>query len=108
MRVAKDGVNAAELQRVKTQWLASQIYERDSVMGQAQGLGNYWVMGMPVNADDLLVKALMDISAADVQRVAGQYFGDDQLTVGTLVPQPRPAGQAARPASAVDANTLQH
>lgn len=108
VRVAKDGVNAAELQRVKTQWLASQIYERDSVMGQAQGLGNYWVMGMPVNADDLLVKALMDISAADVQRVAGQYFGDDQLTVGTLVPQPRPAGQAARPASAVDANTLQH
>ena len=77
-------------------------------MGQAQGLGNYWVLGMPVNADDLLVKALMDISAADVQRVAGQYFRADQLTVGTLVPQPRPAGQTARPASPVDANTLQH
>ena len=107
-RIAKEGVNAAELQRVKTQWLASQIYERDSVMGQAQGLGNYWVLGMPVNADDLLVKALMDVSAADVQRVAGQYFGADQLTVGTLVPQPRPAGQAARPVSPVDANTLQH
>lgn len=91
-RIAKEGVTAAELQRVKTQWRASQVYERDSVMGQAQGLGNYWVMGMPVNADDVLLEALMRVSAADVQRVAGQYFGDDQLTIGTLVPQPRGAG----------------
>ncbi|MNU05404.1 hypothetical protein D3C72_2501970 [compost metagenome] len=77
-------------------------------MGQAQGLGNYWVMGMPVNADELLVKELMKVSAADVQRVAKQYFGDDQMTVGTLVPQPRAAGQAPRPAAAAAADTLQH
>ncbi|WP_284336866.1 M16 family metallopeptidase [Comamonas sp. NoAH] len=108
-RVAKEGVQASELERVKTQWVASQIYERDSVMGQAQSLGNYWVMGMPTNADDLLVKELMKITAADVQRVAKRYFGDDQLTVGVLVPQPRAAGQALRPATAVgDNQTLQH
>lgn len=110
-RIAKEGVNAAELERVKTQWMASQIYERDSVMGQAQSLGNYWVMGMPVNADELLVKELMKIGAADVQRVARQYFGDDQLTIGTLVPQPRAAGQVPRPAAAAteaDANPRPH
>lgn len=84
----------AELQRVKTQWRASQVYERDSVMGQAQSLGSYWVMGMPVNAEELLLDALMQVTPADVQRVAGQYFGDDQLTVGTLVPQPRALGDA--------------
>ena len=100
-RIAKEGVTDAELQRVKTQWRASQVYERDSVMGQAQSLGNYWVMGMPVNADDLLLEALADVTAADVQRVAGQYFGDDQLTVGTLVPQARAVGAATRPAVAV-------
>ena len=107
-RIAKEGVNAAELERVKTQWMASQIYERDSVMGQAQSLGNYWVMGMPVNADELLVKELMKITAADVQRVAGQYFGPDQLTIATLVPQPRAAGQAPQPAAPVNSSTLQH
>jgi len=107
-RIAKEGVNAAELERVKTQWMASQIYERDSVMGQAQSLGNYWVMGMPVNADDLLVKELMKITAADVQRVAGQYFGQDQLTIATLVPQPRASGQAPRSAAPVNSSTLQH
>ena len=106
-RIAKEGVNAAELERVKTQWMASQIYERDSVMGQAQSLGNYWVMNMPVNADELLVKALMQINAADVQRVASQYFGTDQLTIATLVPQPRAAGQTPRP-SAGNGTTLQH
>jgi len=64
---------------------------------------------MPTNADDLLVKELMKITAADVQRVAKRYFGDDQLTVGVLVPQPRAAGQALRPATAVgDNQTLQH
>ena len=109
-RIAKEGVNAAELERVKTQWMASQVYERDSVMGQAQSLGNYWVMGMPVDADELLVKELMKITAADVQRVAGQYFGQDQLTIATLVPQPRASGQAVRSAApaAVNSATLQH
>lgn len=99
-RIAKNGVTDAELQRVKTQWRASQVYQRDSVMGQAQSLGNYWVMGLPVNADDLLLEALADVTAADVQRVAAQYFGDDQLTVGTLVPQARAADAAPRPAAA--------
>jgi len=98
-RIAKEGIQPAELERVKTQWMASQVYERDSVMGQAQSLGNYWVMEMPVNADELLLQQLMQVSAADVQRVAGRYFGNDQLTIGTLVPQPRAAGQA-RPAAA--------
>ncbi|MBD9400874.1 pitrilysin family protein [Comamonas sp. CMM02] len=107
-RVAKDGVQATELERVKTQWMASQVYERDSVMGQAQGLGNYWVMGMPTNADELLVKELMKITAADVQRVAQRYFGDDQMTVATLVPQPRAAGQAPRPAQGAASDTLEH
>ena len=108
-RIAAEGVNPSELQRVKTQWMASQVYERDSVMGQAQSLGNYWVMGMPTNADELLIQELMKITAADVQRVAQQYFGDDQLTVGTLLPQPRAAGQAPRPAPVAGGdNALQH
>ena len=99
-RIAKEGVQPSELARVKTQWMASQIYERDSVMGQAQSLGNYWVMGLPLNADDLLVQALMQITPADVQRVAAQYFGDTQLTVATLVPQARAAVTPAAPAGA--------
>ena len=107
-RIAKDGVTEAELNRVKTQWMASQVYERDSVMGQAQSLGNYWIQGMPVDADDLLLRQLMQVTPADVQRVAAQYFGDDQLTVGTLVPQPRAAEAAAPARVAAPVSSVQH
>ncbi|VUZ24157.1 putative zinc protease [uncultured Comamonas sp.] len=88
-RIAREGVDAAELQRVKTQWQASQVYARDSVMGQAQNLGHNWVVGLPVDADEQLLQQVQGIASADVQSVARRYFGDDNLTVATLVPQPR-------------------
>jgi zinc protease len=44
-RVAKDGVSETELKRVKTQWVASEIYKKDSVFNQARELGSYWVQG---------------------------------------------------------------
>lgn len=91
-KVAEEGVQADELERVKTQWMASNVYERDSVMGQAQNLGNYWIQNMPLDAEDKLLAELQKVTSDDVKAVAARYFGDDQLTVGTLVPQPLPAG----------------
>lgn len=87
-RVARDGVTEAELQRVKTQWIASQVYKRDSVMNQARELGGYWINGFPLDADERLIERLRKVTAAQVQQVAAKYFGDDQLTVGILRPQP--------------------
>ncbi len=98
-RVARDGVSAAELERVKTQWIAAKVYERDSVMRQAQSLGQHWVQGWPLDAEDRLLAQLRTVTPQQVQAVAQRYFGDDQLTVATLLPQPLPAG-AARPGGA--------
>ncbi|MDR2153410.1 MAG: insulinase family protein [Burkholderiaceae bacterium] len=88
-RIARDGVAEDELARVKTQWTASQIYQRDSVMAQAQQLGHLWALGMPLDGDERLIARLREISATQVQAAAAKYFGDDQLTVATLDPQPR-------------------
>ena len=88
-RIAKEGVSEAELNRVKTQWVASEVYKRDSVMGQAQELGHYWIQGLPLDADAQLIERLRGVTAAQVKAVAQKYFGDDQLTVATLLPQPR-------------------
>ena len=85
-RIAREGVRPAELQRVKTQWRASDVYKRDSVFGQAQELGSYWVQGLGLDGGDRLMAALDTITPADVQRVATRYFSDDQLTTGVLVP----------------------
>ena len=86
--VALQGVTEAELNRVKTQWVASAVYQRDSVMHQARELGSNWVQGLPLDTNDRLIARLRGITAAQVQAVAAKYFGDDQLTVATLLPQP--------------------
>ena len=87
-RVARDSVTEAELNRVKTQWVASQVYKRDSLMNQARELGSNWVEGFGLDADERLIERLRAVTAAQVQAVASKYFGDDQLTVGILRPQP--------------------
>ena len=86
--VARDGVSEAELNRVKTQWVASQVYKLDSVFNQARELGGNWVGGFPLDFSDQLIARLRQVTAAQVQSVAARYFGDDQLTVGVLRPQP--------------------
>lgn len=87
-RVAAEGVGEAELRRVKTQWRAGEVFQRDSVFAQAQELGSNWVLGFPPDADGRILERLERVTAAQVQSVAQRYFGDGQLTVGTLVPQP--------------------
>ncbi|SFQ00889.1 pitrilysin family protein [Variovorax sp. 770b2] len=95
-RVAKDGVGEAELARVKTQWVASETYKRDSVMAQARELGSNWVQGLPLDASERIVARLQAVTAAQVQAVAARYFGDDQLTVATLRPLPPEAKPRGR------------
>ncbi len=87
-KVARDGISEAELSRVKTQWIAAEVYKRDSVMNQARELGSYWIQKLPLDADERLIQRLRAITAAQVKAVAANYFGDDQLTVGILRPQP--------------------
>jgi zinc protease len=87
-RVAREGVTEAELNRVKTQWVAGEVYKLDSVTNQARELGSDWVQGLPLDADERLIARLRAVTAAQVQSVAARYFGDDQLTVAVLQPQP--------------------
>ena len=87
-RIARDGVSEAELERVKTQWVASEVYKLDSVMNQARELGNLWAQGLPLDTGEQLIRRLRQVTPAQVQSVAARYFGDDQLTVAVLRPQP--------------------
>jgi zinc protease len=87
-RVAREGVTEAELQRVKTQWVASEVYKLDSLFNQARELGSYWAQGLPLDTGERLLARLRGVTAGQVRAVAQRYFGDDQLTVAVLVPQP--------------------
>jgi len=98
--VAREGVSEAELQRVKTQWVASETYKLDSVFSQARELGSNWVQGLPLDASTRLIAQLRTVTASEVQAVAAKYFGDDQMTLSTLLPQPLDPNRKPRASSA--------
>ena len=87
-KVADEGISEAELQRVKTQWVASEVYKLDSVFNQARELGVAWSLGLPPDTNAQVIARLRQVTATQVQAVARKYFGDDALTVATLLPQP--------------------
>jgi zinc protease len=87
-KVAREGVSDTELQRVKNQWIAGEVYKQDSVFNQARILATHWINGFPLDTDDRLIQRLRAVTSEQVKAVAAKYFGDDSLTVGTLLPQP--------------------
>jgi zinc protease len=87
-RIARDGIDEAELRRVKTQWTAGEVYKLDSVFNQARELGSYWINGMDLATGDRLMAQLNGVTAAQVQAVAGKYFSDEEMTTAVLVPDP--------------------
>jgi zinc protease len=99
-KVAAEGVSEAELNRVKTQWIAGQVYQQDSVFSQARSLGANWATGLAIDADEVVIERLRKVTAEQVKAVASKYFGDDSLTVGTLIPQPAdPTRKLRKPAA---------
>ena len=87
-KIADDGISDAELKRVKAQVVAQQVYKRDSIFGQAMEIATVEMSGFSHKQIDRLLDKVRSVTAAEVQAVAKKYFGDDQLTVATLVPLP--------------------
>lgn len=94
-KIASEGVSEQELQRVKTQLIAAQVYKRDSVFGQAMEIGMMETAGIGQKNIDRIIERLGAVTAAQVQAVAQRYFKEDNLTVATLEPLPL---QGKRPA----------
>ncbi len=99
-RVMDDGVSAAELQRVKAQVIAGQVFQRDSMFAQAMQIGILHNAGLPYDSADVQVRRLREVTPDQVRQVARRYLVDDSLTVAVLDPQslvPKTAA-AAKPA----------
>ncbi len=87
-RIARDGVTDDELDRIKTQYVASQVYGLDSMFGQVMRMGALEMVGLSHRDGDRLLERIRGVQAHQVQSVAARLFGDDALTVLTLDPQP--------------------
>jgi zinc protease len=86
--LAQTPVAAEELERVKAQVVASEVYQRDSVFYQAMRIGLLETVGIGWRVGEDYVRRIRAVTPEQVQQVALRYLGDDKLTVGVLRPQP--------------------
>lgn len=87
-KIIEQGVTEEELNRVKAQAIAAQVYQRDSMFAQARQIGSLEMAGIPHSTIELQLKKLREVTPEQVREVAARYFRDDALTVVHLDPQP--------------------
>ncbi|NOQ90590.1 MAG: insulinase family protein [Gammaproteobacteria bacterium] len=78
----------AELERVKAQVVAAQVYKKDSTFYQAMEVGMLDTIGLPWQLKDEYVQKILSVTAEQVQQVANKYLRDERLTVAVLEPLP--------------------
>lgn len=87
-RIIEDGVSQEELERVKAQAIAAQVYQRDSMFFQARQIGWLETVGLSYKDENVFLEKLQQVTADQVREVARKYLVDDGLTVAYLDPQP--------------------
>ncbi|MFW6379530.1 MAG: M16 family metallopeptidase [Guyparkeria sp.] len=86
-RLKEEPVDEDELDRIKAQVAASDVYQRDSLFYQGMKLGVYETIGLDYRLADRFVEGVRAVTAEDVRTVAREYFRDDGLTIATLEPK---------------------
>ena len=80
-------VSNEELQRIKAQVLASDIFQKDSNFYQAMELGILETVGLGWQKADEYVAKINQVTAEQVRDVAKKYLIEDHLSVAYLEPQ---------------------
>ena len=86
-RLQTELVDPTELERVQAQVIASDVFQRDSLRGQAFELGMLQIAGIGWQASETYVENIRAVTPEDIQRVVRQYLVPQTLTVGILQPQ---------------------
>jgi len=85
-QLKKEPVGEEELQRAKNQIESGFVFQEDSVHSRASLLARFELIGGYALKDQYLDR-IRAVSAADLERVAKQYFGEDKKNVGILLPK---------------------
>jgi zinc protease len=89
-KIKSEGVTAAEVARVKQQYVAEDAYKRDGTAAIASELSE-WVGIGDWTLYVTFPQKIQQVTPADVQRVAKQYFIPEQSITGWFVPITAPA-----------------
>lgn len=79
--IARNGISRAELERVRTQAAASEIYAKDSMSAQASLMGRLETRGFRYSDEAELRRRLQSVTAADVQAAARLLTPERSSTV---------------------------
>jgi zinc protease len=84
-KIKSSGVTAAEVATVKQQYIAEDAYKRDGTAAVASEISE-WIGVGDWTLYVTFPQKVLQVTPADVQRVAKQYFSSDQSTTGWFVP----------------------
>ncbi|MEX2208324.1 MAG: pitrilysin family protein [Myxococcota bacterium] len=83
-RIRDLGPSEAELERARTNLLASQVHERETMQGQAQKLGYFALLAGGLDAEARYLERVRRATQGDLQRVARAYLRPERATVVAL------------------------
>lgn len=87
-KIKKHGVTEQELERVRSQLIASRIFQRDSIFYEAMQIGSAVMTGFKPTDIDRVIEKLKAVTPKQIQEVAQKYLTEDNLTIAILDPQP--------------------
>ena len=86
-KLQEELISNDELQRIKAQVLATDIYQKDSGFYQAMEIGTLETAGLGWQKANEYVPKINQVTAEQVREVAKKYLVDDHLTIAYLEPQ---------------------
>ncbi len=92
-RLRNEPISAAELQQAKNQFARDYIFGRESNKEKASQLGHAVVIHNDIKTADGEFDIFMNITQADVQRVARKYFTPENRLVMTIMPKGSTSGE---------------
>ncbi len=92
-RLQETLIEADELARVKSQVVASNVYEQDSSFYQAMKVGQLEAVGLDWKLADAYVDRINAVTVGQVQAVAKKYLVEARLTIAELDPLPMDTGK---------------
>lgn len=85
-KLQQQPVTSAELERIKSEFLASYIYDKDSIMSQGMQLGVIEILGLNWQMADILINQIKTVTPQQIQEVANTYLQLNRLTIANLIP----------------------
>lgn len=79
-------VDPSELEKIKAQTIANDVYEKDSISYQAMKFGIYASIGLPLHESENYNKQIAKITPEQIRSVARKYLIPAHMTVAVLKP----------------------